>query len=124
METVGTAMLNEQPHLLPLAAEPFDLAEISFPTVDSLRCVRVRTNRYSVPLPPKFPGYTLRSPAPAAVKAQVRAQIRDRRALILIPAKSIAPRHMIQLFWVCHFSKSPLDLLPSRVSVHHDWSSN
>jgi hypothetical protein len=56
METVGTAMLNEQPHLLPLAAEPFDLAEISFPTVDSLRCVRVRTNRYSVPLPPKFPG--------------------------------------------------------------------
>ena len=45
-------MLNEQPHLLPLAAEPFDLAEISFPTVDSLRCVRVRTNRYSVPLPP------------------------------------------------------------------------
>ena len=51
-ETVGAAMLNEQPHLLPLAAEPFDLAEISFPTVDSLRCVRVRTNRYSVPLPP------------------------------------------------------------------------
>ena len=45
-------MLNEQPHLLPLAAEPFDLAEISFPTVDGLRCVRVRTNRYSVPLPP------------------------------------------------------------------------
>ena len=45
-------MLNEQPHLLPLAAEPFDLAEISFATVDSLRCVRVRTNRYSVPLPP------------------------------------------------------------------------
>jgi hypothetical protein len=51
-ETVGAAMLNEQPHLLPLAAEPFNLAEISFPTVDSLRCVRVRTNRYSVPLPP------------------------------------------------------------------------
>jgi hypothetical protein len=48
-EKVGAAMLNEQPHLLPLAAEPFDLAEISFPTVDS---VRVRTNRYSVPLPP------------------------------------------------------------------------
>jgi hypothetical protein len=29
-----------------------DLAEISFPTVDGLRCVRVRTNRYSVPLRP------------------------------------------------------------------------
>jgi hypothetical protein len=51
-ETVGAAMLSEQPHLLPLAAEPFDLAETSFPTVDSLRCVRVRTNRYSTPLSP------------------------------------------------------------------------
>lgn len=45
-------MLAEQPHLLPLAAEPFDLAEVSFPTVDGLRCVHVRTNRYSVPLKP------------------------------------------------------------------------
>ena len=51
-ETVGAAMLIEQSHLLPLAAEPFELAEISFPTVDGLRCVRVRTNRYSVPLRP------------------------------------------------------------------------
>lgn len=51
-ETVGAAMLHEQPHLLPLATEPFELAETSFPTVDSLRCVRVRTNRYSIPLPP------------------------------------------------------------------------
>jgi transposase len=51
-ETVGAAMLVEPAHLLPLAAEPFDLAEISFPTVDGLRCVRVRTNRYSVPLRP------------------------------------------------------------------------
>jgi hypothetical protein len=47
---IGAAMLVEQSHLLPLAAEPFDLAEISFPTVDGLRCLRVRTNRYSVPL--------------------------------------------------------------------------
>jgi len=51
-ETVGAAMLIEQAHLLPLVSEPFDLAEISFPTVDGLRCVRVRTNRYSVPLRP------------------------------------------------------------------------
>lgn len=51
-ETVGAATLAEQAHLLPLAAEPFELAEISFPTVDGLRCVRVRTNRYSVPLMP------------------------------------------------------------------------
>jgi transposase len=52
METVGAAMLHEQPCLLPLATEPFELAETSFPTVDGLRCVRVRTNRYSIPLPP------------------------------------------------------------------------
>lgn len=51
-ETVGSTMLAEQAHLLPLVSEPFDLAEISFPTVDGLRCVRVRTNRYSVPLRP------------------------------------------------------------------------
>lgn len=51
-EAVGAAMLNEKTHLLSLASEPFDLAEISFPLVDGLRCVRVRTNRYSVPLSP------------------------------------------------------------------------
>jgi transposase len=51
-DTVGAAMLYEQPYLLPLATEPFDLIETSFPTVDGLRCVRVRTNRYSIPLPP------------------------------------------------------------------------
>ncbi len=51
-ETTGAAMLQEQPHLLKLASEPFDLTETSFPTVDGLRCVRVRTNRYSIPLPP------------------------------------------------------------------------
>jgi transposase len=51
-ETVGAAMLYEQPYLMPLAAEPFDLSESSFPTVDGLGCVRVRTNRYSTPLPP------------------------------------------------------------------------
>ena len=46
--TVGAGMLIERDHLLPMAAEPFDLAEISFPTVDSSGCVRVRTNAYSV----------------------------------------------------------------------------
>jgi transposase len=46
--TVGADLLTERDHLLPMAAEPFDLAEISFPTVDSSGCVRVRTNAYSV----------------------------------------------------------------------------
>jgi transposase len=52
IETVGAMMLSEQPHLLPLVSEPFDLVETSFPSVDGQRCVRVRTNRYSTPLPP------------------------------------------------------------------------
>lgn len=51
-EPVGVLMAREQPHLLPLAAEGFDLAEVSFPTVDGLGRVRVRTNAYSVPLRP------------------------------------------------------------------------
>lgn len=48
-QSVGAAMLIEREHLMPLAEEGFDVAEVSFPTVDSHGCVRVRTNRYSVP---------------------------------------------------------------------------
>jgi len=47
---VGEAMLVEREHLLPIPEEGFDLAEGSFPVVDGLGCVRVRTNAYSVPL--------------------------------------------------------------------------
>jgi hypothetical protein len=50
-QTVGAAMLLERAHLLPLAEEDFELAEISFPLVSSLGTVKVRTNAYSVPLP-------------------------------------------------------------------------
>src|SRR5437899_3339689 len=49
---VGEAMRLEREHPLPLAAEGFELAETSFPTVDGKGCVRVRTNCYSVPLKP------------------------------------------------------------------------
>ena len=48
-ELVGTAMTTERDHLLPRAAEGFDLAEIVFPLVDKLGCVTVKTNRYSAP---------------------------------------------------------------------------
>lgn len=51
-QTVGVALQAEQRHLLPLPAEPFDLAEVTFARVDGLGCVRVRTNAYSAPLPP------------------------------------------------------------------------
>ena len=50
---VGEAMRIERAaHLLPLAGEGFELAETSFPTVDSKGCVKVRTNCYSTPLKP------------------------------------------------------------------------
>jgi len=49
--TVGEAMRIEREHLLSPPSEGFELAETSFPTVDGQGCVRVRTNRYSVPLP-------------------------------------------------------------------------
>lgn len=49
-QTVGAALLIERAHLLPLAGAGFDLVEISFPTVNSLGCVKVKTNAYSVPV--------------------------------------------------------------------------
>jgi transposase len=47
---VGALMIEERAHLLPLAEDGFDLADISFPRVDGLGCVRVRTNLYSAPV--------------------------------------------------------------------------
>ncbi len=49
-ESVGGGMLIEREHLWPLPAETFELAELSFPVVDSKGCVRVRANWYSTPL--------------------------------------------------------------------------
>jgi transposase len=49
-QSVGVGMRIEREHLLPWLTEGFDLAEVSFASVDSQSCVRVRTNRYSVPL--------------------------------------------------------------------------
>jgi transposase len=49
-QAVGAALVTEQPYLLPLVAEPFDLAETTPAVVTTLGTVRVRTNSYSVPL--------------------------------------------------------------------------
>lgn len=49
-QTVGSAMLIERAYLLPLAAEDFDIVEVSFPTVNSLGCIKVKTNAYSTPV--------------------------------------------------------------------------
>lgn len=50
-QTVGASLLIERGHLLPLAAEGFDVAQTSFPTVNGFGCAKVLTNAYSVPLP-------------------------------------------------------------------------
>jgi transposase len=62
-EPVGTLMLRERDHLLPMPKTGFDLAEISFPIVDSGGCVTVRTNRYSTPLRPGMPAQVKLYPA-------------------------------------------------------------
>lgn len=49
-QAVGAALLIERDHLLPLASEAFDLNEVSFPLVDNLGRVKVRTNAYFVPV--------------------------------------------------------------------------
>ena len=51
-QPVGALLIEERAHLLPLAEQGFELAELSFPRVDGLGCVRVRTNLYSAPAPP------------------------------------------------------------------------
>ncbi len=50
--TIGAAMEQERPCLLPLAEEGFELEETLFPVVDGKGCVRVKTNWYSTPLQP------------------------------------------------------------------------
>jgi transposase len=49
-QTIGAGMAIEREYLLPLAEEGFDLAAVSFPTVNGSGCVNVLTNFYSTPL--------------------------------------------------------------------------
>jgi hypothetical protein len=50
--TVGQRLRQEQPFLLPLPAEDFEISETQFCRVDGKGCVQVRTNWYSTPLSP------------------------------------------------------------------------
>jgi hypothetical protein len=49
-QSVGAGMVIEREHLLPLAPEGMDLAQTTFPTVNSMGCAKVLTNAYSAPL--------------------------------------------------------------------------
>jgi transposase len=48
-QTVGEALAIERDHLLAMAGEGFDLAEVTFPVIDGGGCVTVKANAYSVP---------------------------------------------------------------------------
>jgi transposase len=74
-QSVGSGMLIERGHLLPLAEEDFDLVEVSFPTVNSLGQVKVRTNAYS---------------APVEVGASVQAKLTPTRVEIWHEGKCVA----------------------------------
>jgi transposase len=50
-QSVGAGIMMERSHLLPLLEEGLELAQVSFSSVNSMGCVPVRTNVYSVPLP-------------------------------------------------------------------------
>ena len=49
-QSVGAGLVVEREHLLPLASEGMDLAQTTFPTVNSMGCAKVLTNFYSAPL--------------------------------------------------------------------------
>lgn len=49
-QSVGAGLVVEREHLLPLATEGMELAQTSFPTINSLGCAKVLTNAYSAPL--------------------------------------------------------------------------
>jgi len=49
-QSVGEAMAIERERLIGLPEDGFDLADVSFPRVDSAGCVLVKTNAYSVPV--------------------------------------------------------------------------
>jgi len=51
-QSIGAAMAIEREHLRPLIEEGFDLAVVSFPTVNGSGTVHVLTNFYSTPLTP------------------------------------------------------------------------
>jgi transposase len=48
--TIGAALMVEKDHLLALASEGMDLSYTTFPAVNSMGCVKVLTNAYSVPV--------------------------------------------------------------------------
>ena len=73
--TVGAGMCQEREHLLPLAEEGFDLAEVHFADVNSKGCVKVLTNFYS---------------APAPVGTEVQAKVHAAKVEIWHKGKSIA----------------------------------
>ena len=95
-QTVGEAVTIERASLRPLATERFDLQEVSFPKVDGARCVRVKTNPYSVP---------------AAVGTCGRSEARARPTSSCGPTGSVSPAMSGR---TCGSSRSWTGALPRR----------
>ncbi|MGO9265970.1 MAG: Mu transposase domain-containing protein [Candidatus Binataceae bacterium] len=91
--TVGAAMLAERAHLLPLAEQGFELAEVAFPRVDGLGCVRVRTNLYSVPAPPGKTVEVRLYPSHVAIRDEGRLIARHDRCYRRAPQQAFFEAH-------------------------------
>ena len=78
-QTVGAAMIAERAQLLPLAEQDCELAELSFPRVDGLGCVRVRTYLYSAPARPGKTVEVRLSPSHVEVRDEGRCIARHQR---------------------------------------------
>jgi hypothetical protein len=85
---VGAAMIEERAQLLPLAEDGFELAESSFPRVDGLGCVRVRTNLYSVPSQPGKTVEVRLYPSYLEVRDQGRCIARHQRCYQRQPSRA------------------------------------
>lgn len=77
--SVGAALATEREHLRPLATTGFDLADVSFPRVDKSGCVTVKTNAYSVPLPPGTEVEARVDPAHVEIRHEDRRVARHER---------------------------------------------
>lgn len=97
--SVGETMGIEREYLLPLLGEGFELAETSFPVVDGQGCVKVRTNRYSVPLRAGAKTQARLLPAYVEVWYEQRCVARHERRACMPLKRSISCSARLLLPW-------------------------
>jgi hypothetical protein len=85
-EPPAWVMHLERKHLRPLPKRPFELAEISFPVVDSSGCVRVGMNRYPTPLEPRMQAEAKIHPKYIEIWHNGQKVARHERRFVAIPS--------------------------------------